>query len=105
MVLVVLFSLSPYLLTAIAGALAWRAGWDDARLNVAAAVGLVHLVLMLSVLVRYNRMVRARPIFLVLYPLSVLVVLGILANAFMTGLGLKTVTWRGTRYRKGRRVE
>ena len=60
---------------------------------------------MLSVLVRYNRMVRAKPIYLVLYPVSVLVVLGILADALATGLGLKTVSWRGTAYRKGRRIE
>jgi len=105
MLLVTLFSLSPYVLTAVAGTMAWRAEWTDARLNALAALGLVQLILMLSVLVRYNRMVRARPIYLALYPISALLVLGILADALLAGLGLKTVRWRGTTYRKGRRVE
>ena len=54
---------------------------------------------MLSVLYRYDRMVRARPIYLVLYPLSVLIVFGILVNALVLGLGLSPVRWRGTTYR------
>lgn len=105
MVLVVLFSASPYILTAIAGAMAWQAGWGDMHLNVLAAVGTLQLALMLSVLVRYNLMVRARPVFLLLYPVSVIVVLAILLNALLVGLGLRTITWRSTRYRKGVRVD
>jgi chlorobactene glucosyltransferase len=104
MVLVVLMSASPFVLTAVAGAMAVAAGWGDAQLNALAAIGLGQLLVMATVLVRYNRMIRARPGYLVLYPVSVIIVLGILANALAMRLGLTRIIWRGTVYRKNRRI-
>ena len=104
LLLVILFSASPYVLAITSGLLAQQSGFSDARLNLLLGLGLVQLVTMLSVLVRYNRMVRANPLYLVLYPVSVLIVLGILLNALAMGLGLTRITWRGTTYRKGTRI-
>lgn len=101
LLLVLLVSASPFVLTAAAGLLAAQADWQDAQLNVLLALGLAQLAVMFSVLWRYNRLIRARSAFLPLYPLSVLLVIGILLHALMLGLGLARVSWRGTTYRHG----
>jgi len=102
--LVVLVSASPFVLTIAAGVMAARVGWADAWLNALAALGAVQLAVMATVLARYCRMIRARPAYLLLYPVSILIVLGILANALAMGLGLTKVRWRGTTYHKGTSV-
>ncbi|HOQ61958.1 MAG TPA: glycosyltransferase family 2 protein [Vicinamibacterales bacterium] len=102
--LVLLMSGSPFVLAIVAGTLAAGAGWSDVSLNVLAALGAAQVVAMMSVLVRYNRMIRARPAYLVLYPLSVLIVLGILLNALLAAVGLTRVRWRGTTYTTSGRV-
>jgi glycosyltransferase involved in cell wall biosynthesis len=96
--LVLLLSASPFVLTATAGALAWQAGWADPWLNALAAVGAAQLVVMSTVLVRYVRIIRARAGYLMFYPLTVLIVLGILVNALLMRLGVIRVRWRGTTY-------
>lgn len=98
MMLVLLMSGSPFVLTAVAGTMAAQAGWTDTSLNVLAALGAAQIVVMMIALVRYCRTIRARPAYLVLYPLSVLIVEGILLSALLAALGLKRVQWRGTTY-------
>ena len=102
--LVVLVSASPFVLTAVAGAMAAQANWADAWLNVLAALGAAQLAVMATVLVRYCRMIRAKPVYLLLYPVSILIVLGILLNALAMGLGLMKIRWRGTTYHGGTSV-
>jgi glycosyltransferase involved in cell wall biosynthesis len=103
-VLVLLMSGSPFVLTAVAGAMAAGAGWNNVSLNVLAALGAAQVLVMMTVLARYNRMIRARPAYLLLYPLSVVIVVGILLNALLAALGLARVRWRGTTYTTSGRV-
>ena len=93
-----LLSVSPFVLTAAAGALACKTGWSDPWLNALAAVGVAQLLVMATVLVRYMRTIRARRGFVAFYPLAVLIVLGILVNALLMRVGVIRVTWRGTTY-------
>lgn len=99
------FSASPFVLAATSWPLAVRAAWADPWLNALAAVAAAQLAAMAVVLSRYNRMMGARPVYLLLYPLSVLVVLGILINAFVIAIGWKRIRWRGTTYPPGTRLD
>ena len=98
MALVFLMSATPFVLTAAAGLLAAQAAWADRSLNLLAAVGAVQLLAMATVLVRYAIVIRARPAYLLLYPLSVVIVEGILLNALLAAAGLTRIRWRGTTY-------
>lgn len=102
--LVLLMSASPFVLTPVAAVMAARAAWADPWLNALLAVGAAQLAVMASVLARYYVMIGAKPLYLLLYPVSIVIVLGILVNALAMGLGLTRVRWRGTTYRRGTSV-
>ena len=101
---VLLFSGSPFLLLVWGGLAAHAADFHDPLRNTLFALGLAQVVMMMSVLVRYSRMSRAEARYLLFYPLSVLLVSGIIINALASRLGLATVTWRGTAYRGRQRL-
>jgi chlorobactene glucosyltransferase len=101
---VFLFSGSPFVLLVWGGLAAHAAGWNDLLPNILFALGLAQVAMMMSVLVRFSRMSRAQARYLFFYPLSVVLVMGIIIQALASQLGLVKVTWRGTTYRGRERV-
>lgn len=101
---VLVFSGSPFVLLVWGGLAASAAGWHDPLRNTLFALGLAQVVMEMSVLVRYSRMSRAEARYLLFYPVSVVLVSGIIINALASRIGLARVTWRGTTYRGRERV-
>ena len=96
--LIVLFSLNPLAL-ALAGVLGVLVGGGGGAWLGAAAVGVVQVAAMMSVVYRmYRRLILAQARYLVLYPVAMLVGLGLFLDALLSLVIRRELVWRGTAY-------
>jgi chlorobactene glucosyltransferase len=103
MAMTFLFTLAPFI--ALAAAAAVLAGgpidpfWP--------ALFCLNLATVLAIFITMRRLLvlgRVNPWYLLYYPVSVVLVMGFEGGAMLSALGLRSTTWRGTTYRRGKVV-
>lgn len=99
MLLVIAVSFGPYVyaVAAIAGAAARN--WQSTVWNGLAAMGLVLIAIMLTVVARFNRIANAPVRYIALHPLALTLMFTTLIKGFWIHLGWSRVRWRGNTYR------
>jgi chlorobactene glucosyltransferase len=96
--LIVLFSLNPLAL-ALAGVLGLLVGAEGGAWLAAAAVGVVQVVAMMSLVYRmYRQLILAQARYLLFYPVAMLVGLGLFLDALLSLITRRELVWRGTAY-------